>query len=72
MLVHPAAPNATDVVQSCPNKSAAPLICNKPVDTQQHHCNGCRYGGGVDRKHAAVARCLADVMHLTQWRQSTH
>ena len=63
MLPHPAAPNATDVVQFCPNKSAAGLICNKPVDTQQHHCYGCRYGGGVDRKHAAVARCLADVIH---------
>ena len=49
MLPHPAAPNATDVVQSCPNKSAAGLICNKPVDTQQHQCCGCRYGGGVDR-----------------------
>ena len=62
MLPHPAAPNATDVVQFCLNKSAASLICNKPVDTQQHHCYGCRYGGGVDRRHAAVARCLADVI----------
>ena len=61
MLRHPAAPNATDVVQSCSSKSAAGLICNKPVDTQ-HHCYGCRYGGGVDRRHAAVARCLADVI----------
>ena len=63
MMPHPAAPNAADVVQSCPNKSAVGLICNKPVDTEQHHCCGCRYGGGVDRRHAAVARCLADVMH---------
>ena len=23
---------------------------------------GCRYGGGVDRRHAAVGRCLADVI----------
>ena len=29
MLPHPAAPNAADVVQSCHNKSAAGLICNK-------------------------------------------
>ena len=36
---------------------AAGVICNKPVDPQQHHCYGCRYGGGVDRRHAAVARC---------------
>ena len=47
----------------CPNKNAAGLICNKPVDTQQHHCHGYRYGGGVDRRHAAAARCLADVIH---------
>ena len=38
------------------------MICNKPVDPQQHHCYGCRYGGGVDRRHAAVGRCLADVI----------
>ena len=62
MLPHPAAPNATDVVQSCPNKSAAGLTCNKPVDVKQHHCYGSRYGGGGDRRHAAVARCLADVI----------
>ena len=71
MLPHPAAPNATDDVQSCPNKSAAGLICNKPVDMQQHHCCGCRYGGGVHRRHAAVARCLADVIQ-SQWRQGIH
>ena len=63
MLPHLAAPNAADVVQSCPNKSAAGPICNKPVDPQQHHCYGCRYGGGVDRRHAAVASCQADVIH---------
>ena len=62
MLPHPAAPNAADVAQSCPNKSAAGLISNKPVDTQQHHCHGCRHGGGVDCRHAAVARCLVDVI----------
>ena len=45
------------------NKSAADHICSKPVDPQQHHCYGCRYGGGVDRRHAAVARCLADEIH---------
>ena len=55
MLPHPAAPNAADVVQSCSKKSAAGLICNKPVDLQQHHCYGCRYGAGV--------RCPADVIH---------
>ena len=62
MLPHPAAANAADVVQFCPNKSAAGVICNKPVDPQQHHCYRCRYGGSVDRRHAAVGRCLADVI----------
>ena len=62
MLPHPASPNATDVVQFCPTKSAAGVICNKPVDARQHHCYGCRDGGGVDRRHAAVGRCLADVI----------
>ena len=62
MLPHPAATNADDVVQFCPNKSAAGVSCNKPVDPQQHHCYGCRYGGGVDRRHAAVGRCFADVI----------
>ena len=38
------------------------VICNKPVDPKQHHCYGCRYGGGVDRRHAGVERCLADVI----------
>ena len=63
MMPHPAAPNAADVVQSSPTNSAALVICNKPVDPQQHHFYGCRYGGGIDRRHAAVTRCLADVTH---------
>ena len=46
-----------------PNKSAAGVICNKPVDPQQHHCYGCRYGGCVDRRHAAAGRFQADVIH---------
>ena len=62
-MPHPAAPNAADIVQSCPNNRAAGLICNKPVDLQQDHCYGCRYGGGVDRRHAAVATFLADAIH---------
>ena len=45
-----------------PNKSAAGVICNKSLDPKQHHCYGCRYGGGVDRRHAALARCLADII----------
>ena len=63
MLPHPAAANPADLVRTCPNKSAAGQICTKLVDVQQHHCYGCRYGGGVDRRDAAVARYLADVIH---------
>ena len=62
MLPHPAVANPADVVQFCPNKSAAGAISNKPLDLKQHHCYGCRYGGGVDRRHAALARCLADII----------
>ena len=62
MLPHPAAANPADVAQFCPNKSAAGVICNKPMDPKQHHCYGCRYGGGVDRRLAFVGRCLADVI----------
>ena len=62
MLPHPAAANPADVVQFCPNKSAAGVICNKPLDPKQHHCYGCRYGGGVDRRPAALPRCLADII----------
>ena len=63
MLPHSAAPNAADVAQSCTHQSAAGQICTKPVDVQRHHCYGCRYGGGVDRRRAAVGRGLADVIH---------
>ena len=62
MLPHPAVALPAGVVQFCPNKSAAGVICNKPLDPKQHHCYGCRYGGGVDRRHAALARCLADII----------
>ena len=62
MLPHPVAANPADVVQFCPNKSAAGVLCNKPLDPKLHHCYGCRYGGGVDRRHAALARCLADII----------
>ena len=62
MLPHPAVALPADVVQFCPNKSAAGVICNKPLDPKQHHCYGCLCGGGVDRRHAALARCLADII----------
>ena len=50
MLPHPAAPDPSGVVLACTTKSAA--------------C-ACRCGSGVDRRHAAVASCLADVIHTT-------
>ena len=72
MLPHPAVADPADVVQFCPNKSAAGDICNKPVDTQQHQCYGCRYGGGVDRMDAAVGDMPCRRHSITQWRQGTH
>ena len=47
LLPRPAAANSAGVVRTCPNKSAASPICTKLADVQQHHCCGCRYGGGV-------------------------
>ena len=44
-----------------PLRSPVSLL-HKPLDPKEHHCYGCRYGGGVDRRHAALARCLADVI----------
>ena len=35
MFPHPAAANPADVVQFCPNKSAAGVTCNKPLDPKQ-------------------------------------
>ena len=35
MLPHPAVADPADVVQFCPNKSAAGVICNKPLDPKQ-------------------------------------
>ena len=62
MLPHPAAANDADVVQFYSNKSAAGVICNKPVDPKPHHCYSCRFGWGVDRRHAGLVRCPADVI----------
>ena len=62
-----AAPDPSSVVLTCSNKGATGEICGK----SQHHCYEYRYGGGVDRKHAAVARSLADSIH-TQRHQGVH
>ena len=63
MLPQPAASDPQVLFWHAPNKRAARQICGKPVDADQHHRFGCRCGGGVNRRHAAVARCLADVIH---------
>ena len=53
-----------------PTRVRQVLICNKPLDPKQHHCYGCRYGGGVDRRHAALARCHCGYHSIAQWGQS--
>ena len=63
MLPHLAATSCCRCGSILPQQKRSVLICSKPVDQRQHHCDGCKYGGGVDRRHAAVARCLADVIH---------
>ena len=72
MMPHPAIPDPWGKATACPNKSATGLVCANPVDAHQHHCSGCRYGGGVDRRHAAVARCLAVVVKNPQRRPSNN
>ena len=62
MLPHPAAPTRAGVATICPRTGAAGQVCARPVDPHQHHCCVCRHGGGVDQRHLAVARCLADLI----------
>ena len=62
MLPHPAVTLPADVVQFCPTKVRQVSLATNLSDPKQHHCYGCRYGGGVDRRHAALARCLADII----------
>ena len=50
MLPHPVAANPADVVQFCQTKVPQVLFATNPLDPKQHHCYGCRYGGGVDRR----------------------
>ena len=62
MLAHPAAALATNISPTCPNVSAAKRVCTRPIDTHQLHCTVCKSGGGVDQRHSALARCLADLI----------
>ena len=62
MLAHPAAAHATDITPTCPNVSAAKRACTCLIDSHQIHCMICKKGGGVDQRHSALARCLADLI----------
>ena len=62
MLTHPAAPRDTDISPTCPNVSAAKRVCTCHIDPHQLHCIVCKSGGGVDQRHSALARCLADLV----------
>ena len=62
VLAHPAAALATNISPMCPNVSAAKRTCACPIDAHQLHCMTCKSGGGVDQRHSALARCLADLI----------
>ena len=62
MLPHPAANHADNISPTCPNVSAAKRICASRIDDYQIHCMICKGGGGVDQRHSALARCLADLI----------
>ena len=62
MLTHPAAAHATDITPTCPNVSAAKRACTCLIDPHQIHCMICKKGRGVDQRHSALARCLADLI----------
>ena len=61
MLPHPAANHPANISPTRPNVSAAKRVCACPIDPHQLHCMTCRSGGGVDQRHSALARCLADL-----------
>ena len=62
MLPHPAASQASNISSTCPNVSAAKRTCACHIDPHQPHCMTCKSGGGVDQRHSALARCLADLV----------
>ena len=61
MLAHPAASDPDNISPTCPYVSAAKRICACPIDAHQLHFMICKSGGGVDQRHSALARCLADL-----------
>ena len=62
MLPRPAASHSANISPTCPNVSAAKRTCACPIDDYQLHCTICRSGGGVNQRHSALARCLADLI----------
>ena len=70
MLPHPVAANPAYVVQFCPNKSAAGVICNKPLDPKLHHCYGCRYGRRCGSQTCSTGPMSCRYHSITQWGQS--
>ena len=62
MLPHPAAPALSGIAGACPNQSATGRNVPNRWTLTSTIATGCWYGGGVDRRHAAMARCLADVI----------
>ena len=62
MLAHPAAALATNISPTCPDVSAAKRVCTCPIVAHQLHFIVCKSGGGVDQRHSAIARCLADLV----------
>ena len=62
MLPQPAASHSANISPTCPNVSAAKRISACPIDDYQLHCTTCKSGGGVDQRHSALARCLADLI----------
>ena len=62
MLAHPAAALAINISPTCPKVSAAKRVCTCSIDPHQLHCIVCKSGGGVDQRHSALARCLADLV----------
>ena len=62
MLPHSAASHAANISPTCPNVSAAKRTCACLIDDYQLLCMICKSGGGVDQRHSALARCLADLI----------
>ena len=40
----------------------AKRLCSCPIDAHQLHCIVCKTGCGVDQRHFALARCMADLV----------